>query len=254
MQKVTKLIDIKAPCQEVFNTVVDIHKRMQLSPLWGLSQLLKVAPNYPEPGSSYRIQVLTDAPFGISQGTLDASQSALSGFAQVLFFRLDHTDSSHPIQSKTAKSEQAASDNEPKKQIASPVEQEYFIEEYQSPQIFSYHLDDDCKTVVTWRFQSIPFGTRINYEEVFCDDILVDENFILTVRHVIEEWLTNIKRYSELRDGPGRKVIKWFLDRFYLKMRPDQRRVVLLMLYMQAIGLATFMVALIGWGIATLFF
>jgi hypothetical protein len=82
----------------------------------------------------------------------------------------------------------------------------------------------------------------------------VDEDFIPTVRHVIEEWLTNIKRYSELRDGPGRKVVKWFLDRFYLNMRPDQRRVVLLMLYMQAIGLATFMVALIGWGIATLFF
>jgi hypothetical protein len=254
MQKVTQLIDIKAPCQEVFETVIDIHKRMQLSPLWGLSQLLRVTPDYPEPGSSYRVQVLTDAPFGISQGTLDASQNALAGFAQALFFRLDHTDSSHPIQTKKVKTEQSILDNEQKTKDATPVEQKYFIEEIQPPHKFSYHLDDDCKTVVTWRFQSIPFGTRINYEEVFCDESLVDEDFIPTVRHVIEEWLTNIKRYSELRDGPGRKVVKWFLDRFYLNMRPDQRRVVLLMLYMQAIGLATFMVALIGWGIATLFF
>ena len=254
MQKVTKLIDINAPCQEVFETVVDIHKRMQLSPLWGLSHLLEVESNYPKPGSSYRIQVLTDAPFGISQGTLDASQSALSGFAQALFFRLDHTDSSHPIQSKKVKSEPSKLDNEQKKQESTPVEQQYFVDEFLSPHKFSYHLDDDCKTVVTWSFQSIPFGTRINYEEVFCDESLVDENFIPTVRHVVEEWLTNIKRYSELRDGPGRKFVKWFLDSLYLKMRPDQRRVVLLMLYMQAIGLATFMVALIGWGIATLFF
>lgn len=253
MQKVTKLIDIKAPCQEVFETVVDIHKRMQLSPLWGLSRLLEVESSYPEQGSSYRVQVLTDAPFGISQGTLDASQSALSGFAQALFFRLDHSDSSHPLQTKAEIAEQSKV-NEEKEQTTSPVEQKYFIEEFQPPHTFSYHLDDDCKTVVTWRFQSIPFGTRINYEEVFCDESLVDEDFIPTVRHVIEEWLTNIKRYSELRDGPGRKVVKWFLDRFYLNMRPDQRRVVLLMLYMQAIGLATFMVALIGWGIATLFF
>jgi hypothetical protein len=254
MQRVTKLIDIKAPCQEVFETVVDIDKRMQLSPLWGLSRLLKVEANYPEAGSSYQVQVLTDAPFGISQGTLDASKSAFSGLAQALFLRLDHTDSSHPIQSKTEVPEQPVNSDGQKKQASTPVEQKYFIEEFRSPHKFSYHLDDDCKTVVTWRFQSIPFGTRINYEEVFCDESLVDENFIPTVRHVIEEWLTNIKRYSELREGPGRKVIKWFLDRFYLKMRPDQRRVVLLMLYMQAIGLATFMIALIGWGVATLFF
>jgi len=66
--------------------------------------------------------------------------------------------------------------------------------------------------------------------------------------------LTNIKRYSELRDGQGRKLTKWFLDRFYLKLRPDQRRVVLLMLFMQAIGLATFVIAVIGWGVASLLF
>ena len=55
MQKVTSLIDIEAPCDEVFDTVVNIEKRMQLSPLWGLNQLLEVSPNFPNPGSSYRI-------------------------------------------------------------------------------------------------------------------------------------------------------------------------------------------------------
>ena len=95
MQKVTKLIDIKAPCQEVFDTVVNIEKRMQLSPLWGLSRLLEVESNYPEPGSSYRVRVLTDAPYGIAQGTLNASQSAIAGLAQVLSLKLGHSDSNH---------------------------------------------------------------------------------------------------------------------------------------------------------------
>lgn len=254
MQKVTKLVDIKAPCQEVFETVINIDKRMQLSPLWGLSRLLEVESNYPEPGSRYRVQVLTDAPFGIAQGTLDASQSALSGFAQALLFRLDHTDSSHPIRSKAGIREQSAVDNGQKERTTIPVEQEYFIEEFQPPHKFSYHLDDDCKTVVTWTFQSIPFGTRINYEEVFCDENMLNENFIPTVLNVITEWLTNIKRYSELQKGLGSKLVKWFLDRFYLKMRPDQRRVVLIMLFMQAIGLGTFAIAIIGWAIANLIF
>jgi len=254
MQKVTKLIDIKAPCQEVFDTVVDIEKRMQLSPLWGLSRLLEVETNYPEPGSSYRVRVLTDAPFGISQGTLNASQSAMAGLAQFLSLKLGQDDVSPVPQPEIDIQEHTATDGEVEIQTELPSEQRYFIEECQSPQLFSYHLDDDCKTVVTWRFQSIPFGTRINYEEVFCDENMGGEEFITTVRHVISEWLTNIKRYSELRDGQGRRIVKWFLDRVYLKLRPDQRRLVLILLAMQAIGLATFIVAVIGWGVASLFF
>ena len=254
MQKVTKLIDIKAPCQEVFNTVINIDKRMQLSPLWGVSRLLEVEPNYPEPGSSYQVQVLTNTPFGIAQGTLNASQSALSGLFQVLSLKLGQTDTNHVHQPEINQPDLLLADSEKISKSELPTEQKYFIEEYQPPHLFSYHLDDDCKTVVTWKFQSIPFGTRINYEEVFCDESIVNEDFIPTVRHVISEWLTNIKRYSELHGGPGRKIVKWFLDRFYLKMRPDQRRVVLIMLFMQAIGLGTFTIAIVGWAIVKLIF
>ena len=248
MQRVTCLIDIKAPCQEVFNTVVNPERRMQLSPLWGLSRLLEVAPNFPEPGSSYRIRVLADAPFGLSQGTLNASHSALAGLAQVLSLKMEQSIST-PATPEVLQGPSTGQEN----QVALPVEQEYFIEEYQPPHKFSYHLDDDCKTIVTWRFQSIPLGTRINYEEVFCDENTGNEDFLPTVRHVVKEWLTNIKRYSELHDGRGRVMVKWFLDRIYLKLRPDQRRLVLLLLFMQAIGLGSFLVAIVGWGIASLF-
>jgi hypothetical protein len=250
MQKVTNLIDIEAPCDEVFNAVVNIEKRMQLSPLWGLSRLLEVSSNFPEPGSSYRVQVLTGAPFGLAQGTLNASQSALAGLAQALSLKLGQSTSNHAASDVP----EGQSSNAQEKKAELPVEQEYFIEEYQPPHKFSYHLDDDCKTIVTWRFQSIPLGTRINYEEVFCDENTGNENFLPTVRRVIQEWLANIKRYCELHGSRGRVLVKWFLDRFYLKLRPDQRRVVLLMLFMQAIGLGTFVIAVIGWGIASLFF
>ncbi len=254
MQKVTSLIDIKAPCQDVFNTVVNLERRMQLSPLWGLNRVLDVTPNFPNPGSSYRVRVLTDKPFDLAHGTLNATQSALSGLAQALFFKLGQTSSERAHQTELSVPNQMVADNEQKTQLTAHVEQEYFVGEYEPPHKFSYYLDKGCKTIVTWRFQSIPFGTRINYEEVFCDENMGDENFILTVRNVIQEWLSNIKRYSELHDGRGRKIVKWFLDSFYLKLRPDQRRVVLLMLFMQAIGLATFVVAVIGWGIANLLF
>jgi hypothetical protein len=250
MQKVTSLIDIEAPCEEVFNTVINIEKRMQLSPLWGLSKLLEVSPNFPQPGSSYRVRVLTGAPFGLAQGTLNATQSALAGLAQVLSLKLGQSEANHAAPDVSRQPLSNAQEH----QAELPGEQEYFVEEYQPPHKFIYHLDDDCKTIVTWRFRSIPLGTRINYEEVFCDENTGNENFLPTVRRVIQEWLANIKRYCELHGSRGRLFIKWFLDRFYLKLRPDQRRVVLLMLFMQAIGLGTFVVAVIGWGIASLFF
>lgn len=248
------MIDIEAPWDEVFNTVVDIEKRMQLSPLWGLNQLLEVSSNFPNPGSSYRVRVLTDKPFGLAQGTLNASQSALAGFTQALFLMLGQTNSGQTRQTMPSPPKQTTTTNGQRPGISAPIEQEYFVEEYQPPHRFCYHLDDDCKTVVTWRFHSIPLGTRINYEEVFCDEMAGDEDYMSTVRYVIQEWLSNIKRYSELRGSQRRRIVKWFLDRFYLRLRPDQRRVVLLMLFMQAVGLATFVIALIGWGVAKLLF
>ena len=254
MQKVSNLIDIRASCQEVFDTVVNIEKRMQLSPLWGVSRLLDVTPNYPEPGSSYRVRVLRGAPYGVAHGTLNATQSALSGLAQMLSLKMAQANRGHSNQFDFDAANNAVEIRTSKSEIDIPAEQEYFISEYQPPHKFSYYLDEDCKTIVTWRFQNIPFGTRVNYEEVFCDENVGDENFIPTIRQVICEWLANIKRYSELRDGRGRLIIKWFLDRYYLKLRPDQRRLVQMILFMQAIGLATFVIAVVGWGIASLFF
>ncbi len=254
MQKVTCLIDIKAPCQDVFNIVADLERRIQLSPLWGLSELLEVGSNYPEPGSSYRVRVLTDVPFGLSHGTLNPTQSAVSGLLHMLTLRLAQADRNHSKEPGFAVTKDNIETKIPKTQMELPAEQEYFISEYQPPHTFSYYLDEDCKTIVTWRFQSIPFGTRVNYEEVFCKENVGDENFIPAIRNVIREWLSNIKRYSELRDGRARLIIKWFLDRYYLKLRPDQRRVIQMLLFMQAIGLATFFVAVIGWGIVSIFF
>ncbi|MBN1453893.1 MAG: hypothetical protein JW963_22955 [Anaerolineales bacterium] len=245
------MIDIKAPCQEVFNTVVNLERRMQLSPLWGLNRLLEVTQNFPEPGSSYRVQILTGAPFGLSHGTLNATQSALVGLTQFLSMKLGQNQVD---QAAPSVPQQPLTNDKQKPSLELPTEQEYFVDEYQPPHKLSYHLDNDCKTTVTWRFQNIPLGTRINYEEVFCAENIGDENFIPTIRNVIREWLTNIKRYCELRGGRGRLLVKCFLDQFYLKLRPDQRRVVLILLFMQAIGLATFVIAVIGWGIASLLF
>ena len=233
--------------------VVNIEQRMQLSPLWGLSLLLGVAPNYPKPGSSYRVRV-TDAPFGIAGGTSHAMQNAFAELMQVISWKVGHAASNADHQPASVIEIGSSTEKEQPQKTVVEREQEYFVSDYEPPYKFGYHLDADCKTIITWRFQSISRGTRINYEEVFCDENTSGEDFLPTVHHVIHEWLTNIKRYCELRGSRGRLFVKWFLDRFFLKLRPDQRRTVLLILFMQGMAMVTFLIAAIGLGIAGLLF
>ncbi len=251
MQKVNDLVDIDAPREEVFNIVVNIERRMQLSPLWGLSLLLGVADNYPQTGSWYRVRV-TDAPFGMAGASSQFLLSAFAGLIQVISWKIGTASRVDDGAAPVIEAESHADESQSEKSIVEK-EQEYVIAEYEPPYRFGYYLNAECKTIVTWRFQSIPCGTRIHYEEMFCDENMGGEDFLPTVRSVIREWLANIRRYSELRGNRGRLFIKWMLDRF-LRLRPDQRRTVLVILFMQGIFLAIFVVAAIGLGVAGLLF
>ncbi|MGB8984251.1 MAG: hypothetical protein WCC12_20465, partial [Anaerolineales bacterium] len=241
---------IEAPCQEVFNALMDVERRMQLSPIWGLSQLLDVSANFPKPGSSYRVRVLTDAPFGIAGPARQSVHGAFEGLAHILSLKMGHDAlAADPPSGTVTDPEPPAGEAVERKNVVA-TEQEYLVSECEAPHKFSYYLNADCRTIVTWKLQSIPRGTRLSYEEVFCDENTGEEEFLPTVRHVVHEWLANIKRYMELRGSRGRLFVKRLLDRFYLKLRPDQRRTVLLILFMQGLAMVTFVIAAIGLGIA----
>jgi hypothetical protein len=250
MQKVSDFVDIEAPCEEVFQALMDVERRMQLSPIWGLSQLLAVSPDFPKPGSNYRVRVLTDVPFGIAGESSHAVRGAFEGLALMMALKMGGSTSLKDNPSAPVpQTEPSVEEAEPKKNVVE-AEQEYIISHYKPPHQLSYYLNADCRTIVSWKLQSIPRGTRLNYEELFCDENTGGEDFLPTVRHVVHEWLGNIKRYSELRSSRGHLFLKKLLDRFYLKLRPDQRRTVLLILFMQAMALGTFVIAALGLAIA----
>lgn len=114
----------------------------------------------------------------------------------------------------------------------------------------AYRLTVDRKTLVVWRFQEIPTGTRLTYEEKYFVEADEKDGFNQSVREVIHTWLNNIKRYSELRGGRLQRVLKWFIDRHFLHLRPDQRKTVQMILYMHAVGIMSSVMAIIAWGIA----
>lgn len=130
---------------------------------------------------------------------------------------------------------------------------ETIVTVYEPYQKFAYCLDVDRQTSVTWTLQEIKMGTRLTYEEVFLVDEAAEQEFIQSVRGVVHNWLANIQRYAELRQSNTRRLARWLVDRFYLGLRPDQRRVILTILFMQAVAAIAFIMAALGWGLVSLF-
>lgn len=247
MQKITDLIDIEAPCEQVFAVIVDNARRMQLSPLWGGSELLEVSPDFPHNGSRYRVRLSSGAQFVLEQEQKTLARNALGGLAQVLYIKLNQPDFKQ--RNLPAKETHESDVNDRQNRVS--VVQEYCVTAYEPPFLFRYSLMPEHKTIVTWRCEPIPLGARLRYEEQFCDEAVQESNFLPILRQVIRAWLENIKRYSELKGGRGR-ILRWVLDHFYLNLRPDQRRVMLILGFMQAVGLISFALALLLWGVVNL--
>jgi hypothetical protein len=57
-------------------------------------------------------------------------------------------------------------------------------------------------------------------------------------------WLRGLKNYIQLEAKKG-GIAKWFLDRFWLRMTPSQRRIALIILISEGIGLAALIAVVI---------
>jgi uncharacterized protein YndB with AHSA1/START domain len=144
-----------------------------------------------------------------------------------------------------------ASDPDPEQQ---PLH-ETVITEYQPYQKFAYCLDVDQQTSVTWTLQEIRAGTRLTY----CEEFIVDETnasqaqeFTRSVREIVRQMLSNIQRYAELRESSLKRLARWLVDHFYLHLRPDQRKTLTAVLFLQIVGIFTFITAAIGFGLVSL--
>lgn len=192
--QVVEWIDIRAPREEVFRTIVNCDRRLQLSPLWGVGKIQAISPDFPQQGSHYHTQLL------------DGN---------------DEFDS--------------------------------FVTAFVPSQKFGYRLTNVRDTAVTWTFQNSAQGTRLTYEESFRVEPTEEEEFTGAVRGVVRQWLENIKRYAELREGRAQRFVKWALDRYILKLPPHQRRMVVMVLSMQAMAFVAFVGAALFFAIASRF-
>jgi hypothetical protein len=129
-------------------------------------------------------------------------------------------------------------------------EYETIVTDFIPNQKFAYYLTVRRETRATWTVQDVPRGTRLIYQEEFLVDETGDDPFVQSVRQVVRQWLDNIKRYAELRGGWGRRLIRWLADRYFLRLRMEQRRVIIMILMFQGVAFFAFVAAAVGLAIA----
>ncbi len=195
LAKVTEFVDIRAPRQEVYNLLVDLRRRIQLSPLWGIVQIDHISEQYPDEGSEFQMSL--------------CEKKDIPPYRTIITC------------------------HNPLRKLA-------------------YRLDVRRKSEVSWILQDTQDGTRVIYEEQF--EVEDDEGgeFTTQVRSVVTTWLRNIKSYAELREGWLNKAIRWFLDKYFLKLRKEQRNVIMILLVMQFVSIITFILAAIALGVGGL--
>lgn len=185
-------VDIEAPRDEVYSTIIDCKRRLQLSPLWGIVAVEDISAEFPQAGSSYHLKKIEggEPPY------------------------------------------------------------ETVVTEHQPLRQFCYQVAVDRHTSVRWAFQDIQRGTRLVYEEQFLVEEGELEELSQQVREIVRKWLDNIKRYSELREGRLKRFVRWVLDKYFLKLRQDQRNAIMAILFLQIISIITFIMSAIALGVA----
>ena len=58
--RVVESVDINAPREEVFDVIANCDRRLQLSPLWGETEVEVITTDFPYEGSSYRVKSLIE--------------------------------------------------------------------------------------------------------------------------------------------------------------------------------------------------
>lgn len=221
--EIREQVVIQAPPEEVFALVVHPERRLQLGPDWGDYQILEFSPDYPQAGSSYRLEPVGEeaASFAVRVTANEPGRIFSYQIEDESALRADWLLEPAPEGTRLtyrARFEEAVS---PEEEATSSEDSPERRELEEAEKDFGVRL-------------------RMTREE--------------TAGRDARAWLGSIKRYAELREGVLRLGMRRLFDRFILPMRAEQRRVILALIGLQIVMFLTFVAAAVGLGIASLIF
>jgi hypothetical protein len=151
------------------------------------------------------------------------------------------------------------------------------VTEFDPLRRIALRVDLDSEYRASWEIEDLGTSVRLSYQAEFLLETSEEqqepvkeasgdpfeavfnppatyEHKVKAARREAAGWLSSIKRYAELRETRLRLGIRWLMDRYILRLRSDQRRIILALLAMQVISCLTFIAAVVGIGLASLIF
>ena len=117
--------------------------------------------------------------------------------------------------------------------------------------IYDDRTEDSCQVILSVEILEKSINYRINSDVIeFSAEEMSPAMTKLSIRgnlfrkEDLPYWLKGIQNYIMLEEKKS-KIIKWLLDRFWLRMSPSQRRIALILVIAEGIGLVALIAVVI---------
>jgi hypothetical protein len=116
-------------------------------------------------------------------------------------------------------------------------------------QKLALEFDRGAISRLIWTLHASEGGCQLQIEEMLESD---SAQVIRQEEEQVQSWLDNIKNFSGLGRSGWQGALRWILERYVLKLRAEQRRIIMMLLALQVITMLTFIAALLGIGLVSL--
>ena len=206
--------------EETFALLSQPRLRLQLAPDWGEAELLEVDETFPAPGSAYRLRLKNPAEPAQKSGEGElweiAVQECLPPHRLVLDSR-----------------------------VGPGYHAEWTVAPADGGSMLSLH------EVI--HLPDAPEADETETPPTKPEDALFKLPVLSPTQarqKLVTDWLASIARYAGLSRSRLGRLMRWLMDRYLLRMRADQRRIILALLAMQVVMFLTFVASVIGLGLA----
>lgn len=207
-------IAVSVPPAELFNLLCQTRLRYQLAPDWGEYDFLGVDPDFPAPGSAYRLQL------------------------------------KQPLQELWEIAVEAC---EPPRRLllASRQGPEYRAEWLVEPLAAGcrLRLEEQIKLSEPPLAEAAGEPARAQSEDLESMFQVARQTPPQVRQKLVAEWVGSIGRYADLPNSKLGRGFKWLMDRYLLRLRAEQRRVMLILLAIEMVMFLAFVAAAIGLGL-----
>lgn len=207
---------VNASPEELFSLLCQPLLRLQLAPDWGESIFLGADPDFPVPGSAYRLQLKDPAETVWEIGV----QACEPPRRLVLASRQGPSYSAEWL----VEASENGSRLNLMEQIELPEASEQVAAETQLPAGSPGDLETYYKAAA-----QTPVQER---------------------QKLVTDWVASVGRYAGLHNSRLGRAGRRFMDRYLLRLRADQRRIILAIIAMQVVLCLTFTASVVGLGLA----